>query len=167
MRRRDFVSLVGSAAVAWPFAARAQQHKGPVRLGFFPFGSPANAHERSRVEAFQQGLHRVGLIENQDVVLDIVWQGDDPNQAVSEGLRRGAQILIPVGSSASVNGIGRQLVAMRPDLATSLATSALSWWTSLESCPTLKGPSGTFGIPGGRTEKTGIERPSRPFDRPV
>jgi putative tryptophan/tyrosine transport system substrate-binding protein len=36
------------------------------------------------------------------IVLDIVWQGDDPDQAVNEGLRRGAQILIPVGSSASV-----------------------------------------------------------------
>jgi putative ABC transport system substrate-binding protein len=102
MRRREFVSLLGSAAVAWPFAARAQQHKGPVRLGFFPFGSPANAYDRSRVEAFQHGLHRVGLIENRDVVLDIVWQGDDPDQAVSEGLRRGAELLIPCGSSASV-----------------------------------------------------------------
>jgi putative ABC transport system substrate-binding protein len=54
------------------------------------------------VEAFQQSLQRVGLIENRDVVLDIAWQGDDPDQAVSEGLRRGAQILIPCGSGASV-----------------------------------------------------------------
>jgi putative ABC transport system substrate-binding protein len=84
------------------FAARAQQHKGPVRLGFFPFGSPAGAYDKSLVEAFQHGLHQVGLIENRDVVLDIVWQGDDPDQAVSEGLRRGAELLIPCGSSASV-----------------------------------------------------------------
>jgi putative ABC transport system substrate-binding protein len=100
MTRREFVSLLGSAAVAWPFEARAQKHKGPVRLGFFPLGSPANAYDRSLVEAFQTGLHRVGLIEN--VVLDVVWQGDDPDQAVSEGLRRGAELLIPCGSSASV-----------------------------------------------------------------
>jgi putative tryptophan/tyrosine transport system substrate-binding protein len=102
MRRREFVSLLGSAAVAWPLLARAQQHKGPVLLGFFPCGSPANAFDRSRVEAFQRGLHRVGLIENRDVVLDIGWQGDDPDQAVGEGLRRGAELLIPCGSSASV-----------------------------------------------------------------
>jgi putative ABC transport system substrate-binding protein len=99
--RRELIAALGGAAT-WPLAARAQQRKGPVRLGFFPFGSPANAYARSRVEAFQHGLHQVGLIENQDVVLDTVWQGDDPDQAVSEGLRHGAQILIPCGSSASV-----------------------------------------------------------------
>jgi hypothetical protein len=54
------------------------------------------------VEAFQQGLRRVGLIENQDIVLDVVWTGDDADQAVSEELRRGAELLIPCGSSASV-----------------------------------------------------------------
>jgi putative tryptophan/tyrosine transport system substrate-binding protein len=52
--------------------------------------------------AFQRGLRRVDLIENQDVVLDIVWARDGPNQAVSEALQRGAELLIPCGSSASV-----------------------------------------------------------------
>jgi putative ABC transport system substrate-binding protein len=157
LHRREFITLLGSAAVAWPFAARAQQHKGPVRLGFFPFGLPANAYERSRVEAFQHGLHRVGLIENRDVVLDVVWQGDDPDQAVTEGLRRGAELLIPCGSGASVAAQRRAPMipivfiqvgdpvamglAMRPVLATSWATSALNWWTSLE----LPNPQGTVG----------------------
>jgi putative ABC transport system substrate-binding protein len=86
MNRRELIAALGGAA-AWPLAARGQQQKGPVRLGFFPMGSPASAYDKSLVEAFQHGLHRVGLIENQDVVLDIVWQGDDPDQAVSEGLR--------------------------------------------------------------------------------
>jgi putative ABC transport system substrate-binding protein len=43
-----------------------------------------------------------GWIENKDIVLDIVWTGDRPDQAVSEALRRGAELLIPCGSSASV-----------------------------------------------------------------
>jgi putative ABC transport system substrate-binding protein len=47
-------------------------------------------------------LREVGLIENRDVVLDVVWAGNDPDQAVSEVLRRGADVLIPCGSSASV-----------------------------------------------------------------
>jgi putative tryptophan/tyrosine transport system substrate-binding protein len=102
LKRREFVALLGGAAVAWPLAARAQQHKGPVRLGFLPIGSPSNAYDRSLVEAFQRGLREVGLIENRDVVLDVVWVGDDPDQAVSEVLRRGADMLIPCGSSASV-----------------------------------------------------------------
>jgi len=54
------------------------------------------------VEAFQEGLRRVGLIENQNIVLDIVWVGDDPDRAVGEALRRGAELLIPCGSGASV-----------------------------------------------------------------
>ena len=102
MRRRDLITLLGCAAVAWPLAARAQQHKGPVRLGFLPIGSPSNAYDRSLVEAFQEGLRRVGLIENQNIVLDIVWVGDDPDQAVSQELQRGAELLITSGSSVSV-----------------------------------------------------------------
>jgi ABC-type uncharacterized transport system substrate-binding protein len=65
-------------------------------------GSPSNSYDRSLIEAFQRGLSEVGLIENRDVVLDIVWAGNGPDQAVSEVLRRGADVLIPCGSSASV-----------------------------------------------------------------
>jgi ABC-type uncharacterized transport system substrate-binding protein len=101
MKRREFITLLGGAAV-WPLAARAQQHRGPVRLAFIPLGSPSNPYDRSLVEAFQRGLRRVGLIENQDVALDVVWPGDRPDQAVSEALQRGAELLIPCGSSASV-----------------------------------------------------------------
>ena len=101
MRRREFISLLGGAGV-WPLAAHAQQSKGPVRLGFVPLGSPSNSYDRSLVEAFQQGLRQVGLIENRDIVLDVVWAGNDPDQAVKEVMRRGADMLIPCGSSASV-----------------------------------------------------------------
>jgi putative ABC transport system substrate-binding protein len=101
VKRREFIALLGGAAV-WPLAARAQQHRGPARLAFIPLGSPSNPYDRSLVEAFQRGLRRVGLIENQDVALDVVWPGDRPDQAVSEALQRGAELLIPCGSSASV-----------------------------------------------------------------
>ena len=105
--RREFITLLGGAAAAWPLAARAQQGKGPVRLGFLPIGSPSNAYDRSLVEAFQQGLRKVGLIENRDIILDVVWMSGDPDQAVSEVLRRGAELLIPSGSSASVAAKGQ------------------------------------------------------------
>ena len=101
MRRRDFIAALGGAAAAWPLAARAQQ-KGPVRLGFLPLGLPSNAYDQSLVEAFRQGLRQVGLVENRDVVLDVVWVSGDPDQAVIEVLKRGAELLIPCGSSASV-----------------------------------------------------------------
>jgi ABC-type uncharacterized transport system substrate-binding protein len=105
IERRRFISSLGAAAVPlflWPLAARAQNDKAPVRLGFLPLGSPSNAYDRSLVEAFREGLHRVGLIENRDVILDVVWISGDPDQAVREVLRQGAELLIPCGSSASV-----------------------------------------------------------------
>jgi putative tryptophan/tyrosine transport system substrate-binding protein len=55
-----------------------------------------------RSSTFQEGLRRVGLIESQNILLDVVWINDDPDRAVSEALRRGAELLIPCGSGASV-----------------------------------------------------------------
>ena len=102
MKRREFITLLGGAAVVWPLVAQAQQAKRPIRIGFLPLGSPSNAYDRSLVEEFHQGLRMAGLVENRDIVLDIVWIGRDPDQAVTELLQRGAQMLIPCGSSASV-----------------------------------------------------------------
>jgi putative ABC transport system substrate-binding protein len=55
MKRREFITLLGGAAAAWPVGARAQKGKAPVQLGFVPLGS-SNAYDRSLVEAFRQGL---------------------------------------------------------------------------------------------------------------
>src|SRR5262249_20194977 len=75
-RRREFITLIGAGAASWPLTTRAQQSN-PVRLGFLPPGLPSNPYDRSLVEAFQRGLRRVGLIENRDIVLDVVWNSDD------------------------------------------------------------------------------------------
>jgi putative ABC transport system substrate-binding protein len=101
VKRREFIALIGGAA-AWPLAARAQQRNGPVRIGVLPLGSSTNVYDRSLVEAFQQGLRQVRLIEDRDIILDVVWISGDTDQAVGELLRRGAELLIPCGSSASV-----------------------------------------------------------------
>src|SRR6516225_11975402 len=99
MRRRDFIAGISGLSATWPPAVRAQQH--PVRLGFLPIGSPSNSYDKSLVEAFQDGLRRVGLIENRDIVLDVVWTKDHPDQAVTEALQQGAKLLIPCGSSTA------------------------------------------------------------------
>jgi putative ABC transport system substrate-binding protein len=104
MRRRDFIAL-GGAAVAWPVCSRAQHGKGPTRIGLLPFGAPSNAYDKSLVDAFRSGLRQAGLIENRDIVLDIVWTSGsdaDTDKAVVELIRRGAEVLVPTGSTASV-----------------------------------------------------------------
>jgi ABC transporter substrate binding protein len=65
-------------------------------------GTPDNAYDRSLVEAFRDGLRQVGLIENRDIVLDVAWTTGNFNETVTEVLKRGADLLIPCGSSASV-----------------------------------------------------------------
>jgi putative tryptophan/tyrosine transport system substrate-binding protein len=104
LRRREFITLLGGAAATWPLAARAQQSENPVRIGFLPVGSPSNSYDRSLVESFRVGLRELGVVENRHVVLDIVWINSEPEipQAVNELMQRGAKLLIPSGTSASV-----------------------------------------------------------------
>ncbi len=101
--RRTFLAGTGAVLLAVPIAAEAQL-KTPVRIGFLPFGSPSNTYDRSLVEAFQQGLREVGVIESRDVVLDIVWISREPDvsPAITGLLQRGVKLLIPVGSTSSV-----------------------------------------------------------------
>jgi putative ABC transport system substrate-binding protein len=83
--------------------AQAQASKRPTRIGFVPLGLPSNAYDLSLVEAFRRGLLRLGLTEPEDVVLDIVWTTNGAEQAVTELLQRGVDILITCGTSASVS----------------------------------------------------------------
>ena len=73
MRRREFLGLFGGAAVACSSVVRAQESKAPIRIGMLPLGSSSSPYDRSLVEAFRQGLRQVGLVENRDILLDVVW----------------------------------------------------------------------------------------------
>jgi hypothetical protein len=70
MRRREFITLLGGAAAAWPIAAQAQQARTPV-VGFL--GSAAEADYKTTTAAIRRSLHEAGYVETQNLLIDYRW----------------------------------------------------------------------------------------------
>jgi putative tryptophan/tyrosine transport system substrate-binding protein len=100
MKRREFITLLGGAAAAWPLAARAQQPEGMRRIGVLAAGTN-DADGQARVAAFRQGLRELGWDEGRNVSIDIRWGSGDSDSiwdAASELVRLKPDVLLVNGN---------------------------------------------------------------------
>ena len=78
MKRREFITVLGGTAVAWPLAARAQQ---PRRIGILMNGYATEKYRQSYVESFVGSLRNLGWLEAQNLRIELRWTGDDAERA--------------------------------------------------------------------------------------
>lgn len=108
MRRRQFITLIGSAA-AWPHAARAQQRAPTRRIGVLMNFLPDAPEGQARVAAFMQALQKLGWNEGDNVRTEVRWAGD-----ASERHRKYAEELVKLNPDAILASAGPPVTALQP-----------------------------------------------------
>jgi putative ABC transport system substrate-binding protein len=102
-RRREFITLVGGAAAAWPLAARAQQGEPMRRVGALMSTAADDPEGQARIAAFQQGLQQFGWTIGRNVRIDSRW---------------------PAGDSERIRRYAAELVALSPDVILATGSAA-------------------------------------------
>ena len=103
MKRREFITLLGGMATAWPNAAHAQQPAMPV-IGFLDIRSP-DALMEDRLRAFRQGLKDTGYVERENVAIEYRWADNQMGrlpELTAELVRRQVAAIVTTGGPAAV-----------------------------------------------------------------
>src|ERR1700681_1255122 len=107
-KRREFITLLGGAAAAWPLAARAQQPGLPV-IGYLSSGSPNEPNSDRFAAAFRQGLTQGGYVEGRNVAIEFRFaehRNDRLAALATELARRQVNVLFAGGSQEALAAKG-------------------------------------------------------------
>jgi putative tryptophan/tyrosine transport system substrate-binding protein len=139
MKRRDFITLLGGAAAAWPLPARAQQTGKVPRIGFLRYASPHQKH----FNGFREGLRANGYIEGQNIVIEQRYADgafDRIGELAAELVRLHLDVIVVDGSATAK--------------VVKAATSTIPVVFALASDPVGDGLAASMGRPG--TNLTGL-----------
>lgn len=104
MRRREFISLIGGAAIAYPLAARAQQPARIRRVGMLMNLSESDVEAQRLITAFREGLTQLGWVDGRNLRMDYRWAGGDIGR---------------------IRAFAKELVELSPDIIVAYATPSV------------------------------------------
>jgi putative ABC transport system substrate-binding protein len=99
MRRRDFITLLGGAAAAWPLATRAQQGERMRRVAVLaPDYAQDDREGQARIAAFLDTLRKQGWSEGRNIHIEYHWEGERVNAMAAESVRSSPDIIVACGN---------------------------------------------------------------------